>query len=265
MTESANAPMSVPTIHIYARADETFVSRIGVGVFAKIVDPNQSGTPEPNIVRAIEEAGSLDLNIALYDGKIGEAKPLEGFAAKLAESIAIDMMVVYASRLHPDIVLVDGHALAESCTRRIDKLVGAANAGRSAIPVQGGWYIIELMGQKRYSAFVTETYVAGQRVLQLEIPTDNEGKNRVTKFVGSRSAIYAITQCEERLALGIAHNNRPMPFESWEIRRMGSEELSVQADRLLGSGDPDDDENSPDSQDQEPSSTDDSADDDVQF
>lgn len=268
MLESTNIPESTPppaAIHIYAKVDKAFALRIGEDVFAEITDPNKTGSPDPSIIRTIEEAGSLDLNIALYDGRTGETKVLEGVAAKLAEAIATDMMVVCVDRMRPDIVMADGDSLSESCMRRIDKLVGATNVGRSAIPAHGGWHIVELMGQKRYSAFVTEVYVAGQKVLQLEIPTDNEGKNRVTKFVGSRGAIYAMTRCEERLALGVAQHNQPIPFDSWEIRRMGMGEEGVgQTDRLLGPGHHDDD-SPPDSQEGDHPGDDDSEDDDPQF
>jgi hypothetical protein len=245
MTEST----SQPTIYLYAKADRAFAARIGEQVFAEVTDPRHTGTPDPEYLRVIEVAGSLDLNLALYDGKTSEVKPLEGFAAKLAESIAIDMMVVHVGRMRPDVVVVDVYSLAESCAKRIDKLVGATNTGRSAIPPQGGWHIVELMGQKRYSAFVTEVYIAGQRMLQLAIPTDSTGENRTLKFVGSRGAIYAITQCDEAEALGLARLNRPAPFESWEIRK-GREEVdgnhNTSSRNHVGQHD---DDSSPDSED----------------
>lgn len=204
----------------YARVFPHLAKRLPQHVLTMILDPYRTGEPDAAIIENIEDVGSLDLNIALFHAKSQGVIVLEDAAAKCAEIIATDMMLIYVAHIHKDIVSIQTAELSQLCQQRIDALLKSCGHGqkRETQPsAVNGWCMVELMGQHRYSAFVTEVSVAGQPMLRLEIPTDATTPNqRAIKFVGPR-AVYAMTPCDETLALRIAHKNMPVPVKSWEL------------------------------------------------
>jgi hypothetical protein len=96
-----------------------------------------------------------------------------------------------------------------------------------------GWAMVELMGHRERAGRVCEVEIAGARMLQIDIPTDNP-EVFVTEFYGG-TAIYCLTPCAEQLARGRAKqlgDPRPIhPLDYMERRP-----------KQLGFGDVDDGE-----------------------
>jgi hypothetical protein len=213
-------------IHIYARVFPDLETRIGRAKLAGIVDPYNCGTPDATIIKSIELAGSLDLNIALFYPKADGVIVLDGFAEVMAQLISLDAMVVHVARNYQALIAMDPaniDGLERTCMERIAKLVASCGKVPSALAhnsIVDGWYVVELMGQKRFTAWISKAHVAGQPVLQLSIPTDHKHPEiRTIKYIGSRNGVYAITPCDEATALGYAHRNNPNPIERWELHR----------------------------------------------
>lgn len=207
-TTNQQPPTSSQDIRIYARIDQLRY-RLDAAIFADISDPLVAPT--------IERTGSLDLNIALYDRTTGTVRELDSVGLKMAEEIAADSMFVCVVRSMPrHIVDVDG--LAADCSRRVQQLREVYFDHPP--PFKGAWYIVEMMGKKRFSAFVSEVSLAGQRMLKFEIPIDKTGVERTVKYVGSRNAIYALTACDESFALKVAGANTPIPYDRWELQNL---------------------------------------------
>ncbi len=226
---------------IYARVFPDLETRIGRSTLYHILDPHNTGDIDPAFVKLIELAGSLDLNIALLCPKGDGVIVLEGFAEGMARLIAIDTMVVHCARQRPDLMgmdqaIIDG--LENACRQRVAMLV--ANSGKLPVAAKddvaaGGWCIVELMGQKRLSAWVTKAQFGGQTMLRLEIPIDSsKPKERAIKYIGSQKAVYAITPCDERIALALADKNAVLPVSSWELRDATPASPPVRDGNVLG-------------------------------
>jgi hypothetical protein len=65
-----------------------------------------------------------------------------------------------------------------------------------------GWAIVELMGHRERAGRVSEVEIAGARLLQIDIPTDNP-EVFVTELYGG-AAIFCLTPCAEQIARGQA-------------------------------------------------------------
>lgn len=92
-----------------------------------------------------------------------------------------------------------------------------------------GWAILELMGHRRLAGWVTETELAGQGVLRLDVPRsaadDEMGEEHgdpeeerwlATQFYAP-SALYCLTPVDEDVARGLAERQRPHPVHPWEL------------------------------------------------
>ncbi len=113
-----------------------------------------------------------------------------------------------------------------------------------------GWAILELMGHRRLAGYVTETELAGQGVLRLDVPAhpwvdgctcgsgtpasldpqdhrhvcqmfrapDDEqpGDVHATQFYAP-TALYCLTPTTEQVARGLAARSRPAPVARWEL------------------------------------------------
>jgi hypothetical protein len=85
-----------------------------------------------------------------------------------------------------------------------------------------GWAIVELMGHRRLAGYVTETQIAGQGFIRLDVPgylyTDPTGaqaeRDQVTQFYAP-AAVYAITPTTEELARAV--RSRPAPVHAFEL------------------------------------------------
>jgi hypothetical protein len=204
----------------YAKVFPHLATRLPTHILQEILDPRKEGVYDAAIIASIEDAGSVDLNIALFHAKSGGVLVLEDALAKLAEIIATDMMFVHVGNTHPELNLLASDQLLHLCQQRTDALIESCGLvpkrERPPSPING-WYIVELFGQHRYSAFVTEVLIANQPMFRLEIPTEATTPNqRFVKHVGPR-AIYAMSPCDETFAMRISHKNAPMPVKAWEL------------------------------------------------
>lgn len=76
------------------------------------------------------------------------------------------------------------------------------------------WAVVELMGHRRVAGYVTEREVAGQPMLQIDIPRP-DGAQATQIYSGA--AVYAITPTTEEIATAVALNNQPTPVHRWEL------------------------------------------------
>jgi hypothetical protein len=93
-----------------------------------------------------------------------------------------------------------------------------------------GWAILELMGHRRLGGYVTETELAGQGVLRLDVPRPlpwqhGEGPWVATQFY-SPSALYCLTPTSEDAARVVAAHSQPTPVQRWELPVGGDDPLT---------------------------------------
>ena len=91
-----------------------------------------------------------------------------------------------------------------------------------------GWAILELMGHRRLAGWVTETELAGQGVLRLDVPRttaedavegappDGEEPWLGTQYY-SPAALYCMTPCDEASARAVARYAQPTPIHRYEL------------------------------------------------
>jgi hypothetical protein len=80
------------------------------------------------------------------------------------------------------------------------------------------WAIVEVMGHKSYSGFVTAETIAGAAMLRIDVPEC--GKIAAfTKYL-SMGAIYGISPCTEATARAQAKATKSTPFETWGVEQM---------------------------------------------
>jgi hypothetical protein len=75
-----------------------------------------------------------------------------------------------------------------------------------------GWVILELMGHRRLTGYLTEQEIAGRAFLRIEIPGDPPA----TQFYGAE-AVYCITPTTEETAKEASKLNRITPVQRWEL------------------------------------------------
>lgn len=90
-----------------------------------------------------------------------------------------------------------------------------------------GWAILELMGHRRLAGWVTETELAGQGVLRLDVPHESDAADEAAEEHGedlwlatqfyAPSALYCLTPTTEDVARALAARNRPEPVHRWEL------------------------------------------------
>lgn len=78
-----------------------------------------------------------------------------------------------------------------------------------------GWCIIELMGHRRLSGYLSEQTIGGASFLRLDIP-EAGGRPATTQFY-SGSAVYCITPTSEEIARGLAARNYDPPVSRFEL------------------------------------------------
>jgi hypothetical protein len=75
-----------------------------------------------------------------------------------------------------------------------------------------GWVILELMGHRRLTGYLSEQEIAGRAFLRIDIPTQPP----CTQFYGAE-AVYCITPTTEEMARNAAALNRVAPIQRWEL------------------------------------------------
>jgi hypothetical protein len=80
----------------------------------------------------------------------------------------------------------------------------------------GGWVILELMGRRRLTGYLSEQEIAGRAFLRIDIP----GEPPVTQFYGAE-AVYCITPTTEETARNAAALNQVAPIHRWELPPAG--------------------------------------------
>lgn len=87
-----------------------------------------------------------------------------------------------------------------------------------------GWVILELMGHRRLSGFLSEQEIAGRAFLRLDIPSNPPA----TQFYGPE-AVYCITPTTEEMACAVAAIGRVAPVQRWELPRVADREIADDA------------------------------------
>ena len=77
------------------------------------------------------------------------------------------------------------------------------------------WAIVDVMGHSRYVGFVSETVIAGNGFIQVNIPAVRD-KPAWTKIIGPKS-IYEITPISEELAREMAAARNDQPIQAYEL------------------------------------------------
>jgi hypothetical protein len=85
-----------------------------------------------------------------------------------------------------------------------------------------GWAIVECMGHRRLAGKVTETTVAGQGMLRVDVPavaatTYSPAVPEFTQFVAP-SSLYALTPCTEEVARAAAAASRSSPVTALNLQ-----------------------------------------------
>jgi hypothetical protein len=79
----------------------------------------------------------------------------------------------------------------------------------------GMWAVLELMGHRRLTGYVTEETHFGVGVIRIDIHgADREAPAIATQWY-SPSSLYCLTPTTEEIAR--AANNRPAPIQRWEL------------------------------------------------
>lgn len=76
----------------------------------------------------------------------------------------------------------------------------------------GGWVILELMGHRRLTGYLSEREIAGRAFLRIDVPGDPPA----TQFYGAE-AVYCITPTTEEVARNAAALNQVAPIRRWEL------------------------------------------------
>lgn len=78
-----------------------------------------------------------------------------------------------------------------------------------------GWAIVEMMGHRRVAGRVSETEIAGAKLLRIDVPGDG-ADDFCTQFIGG-AAIYCLTPTGEKEARAVAAASRPAPVTRFEL------------------------------------------------
>lgn len=80
----------------------------------------------------------------------------------------------------------------------------------------GQWAVLELMGHRRLTGYVTEQQVAGVGFIRIDVPGDDDTPPATQLY--SPSAVYCITPTTEEVARNFARRARPEPIHVWELK-----------------------------------------------
>lgn len=75
--------------------------------------------------------------------------------------------------------------------------------------------LVELMGRQRIAGMVSERVIAGQGMLQIDVP-ETKYNPKFTRFI-SPNGIYALNPIDETTCKMYAENLRVKPIDSWDI------------------------------------------------
>jgi hypothetical protein len=81
----------------------------------------------------------------------------------------------------------------------------------------GQWAVLELMGHRRLTGYVTEQQVAGNGFIRIDVPGDDNTPPATQLY--SPSAVYCITPTTEEIARQFAERSKPEPIHVWELKR----------------------------------------------
>jgi hypothetical protein len=113
-----------------------------------------------------------------------------------------------------NIALVNG--LCQDCYEALNIITkGARPAMNEKSTPYAGWAILELMGHRRLSGFLTEQTIAGAGMIRIDLPATDDHP-AATQFY-SPAAVYAITPASAETVQQAARLNRPRPVEPWEL------------------------------------------------
>ena len=96
-----------------------------------------------------------------------------------------------------------------------------------------GWVILELMGHRRLTGYLTEQEIAGRPFLRIDVPADPPA----TQFYGAE-AVYCITPTTEEMARAAAKLGRVAPIQRWELPAPGPAPQDDDLDDETGDGTP---------------------------
>lgn len=90
-----------------------------------------------------------------------------------------------------------------------------------------GWAILELMGHRRLAGWVTETELAGQGVLRLDVPAGAGVADWTASQFYAPTALYCLTPTTEETARAVAAASRPEPVHRWELPAADSDDAGA--------------------------------------
>lgn len=80
------------------------------------------------------------------------------------------------------------------------------------------WALLELFGHQRLAGRVTEATIGGGAFVRVDVP-DDKGRTVLTKFLNP-SAIYAISPCDENVAVAAAQSIDSAPVKRYELKQL---------------------------------------------
>lgn len=82
------------------------------------------------------------------------------------------------------------------------------------------WALLELFGHQRLAGRVTEATIGGGAFVRVDVP-DDKGRIVLTKFLNP-SAIYAISPCDENVAVAAAQSIDAAPVKRYELKQLAA-------------------------------------------
>jgi hypothetical protein len=89
------------------------------------------------------------------------------------------------------------------------------------------WALVELMGHQRIAGLVSETTIAGQAMLRVDVP-DQTGIIIFSRFYGP-AAVYCISPTDRQIAIGLACKCAVRPVTIYDLAKLS-------ADKAIGDG-----------------------------
>ena len=80
------------------------------------------------------------------------------------------------------------------------------------------WALLELFGHSKLAGKVSEITIAGGAFVRVDVP-DKTGRIVLTKFLHP-NAIYAISPCDENIAVAAASNIDAAPIKRYELDQL---------------------------------------------
>lgn len=89
------------------------------------------------------------------------------------------------------------------------------------------WVVIELMGHRKLAGLLSEVTRAGQGLLRLQIPGDDDDWYATQDY--SPTSVYCITPTSEATARAFAKTSRPAPVTRWELPGLPAPHHQIEA------------------------------------